>query len=82
MTPKPRDNFFGELSSGRFNFRDGAGQLILHPEEIFPIFRQDAKGFLEVLGTGFFITKSGIFVTAKHRFGRCFRSEGKANPFS
>ena len=55
MNTRDRDSFFGELTSGRWNFRDGAGQQIVHPEEIFPIFRQDSSGFVEVLGTGFFI---------------------------
>lgn len=44
-------------------------------EAIFPICEQMPDGEIKYLGTGFFITNNGIFVTAKHVI------EGTKNPF-
>src|ERR1035437_3843089 len=43
---------------------------------IFPIVRYDVKGNMHLLGTGFFITSTGLFVTARHVLKAPFDSEG------
>ena len=50
----------------RFTVRASNGALCDPNEAIFPIFRTDKNGKLHLLGTGFFITRFGWFVTAKH----------------
>lgn len=47
-------------------FRDGNGMPVHGNEAIFPIIRMLDEETIEILGTGFFISYNGLFVTAKH----------------
>jgi Trypsin-like peptidase domain len=42
---------------------------------IFPILVQEAEGVMRLVGTGFFLTKIGHFITAKHIFEEAFDFE-------
>jgi hypothetical protein len=46
--------------------RTGDGNPINPGHAIFPIVRYDTGGRMDLLGTGFFITTNGLFVTARH----------------
>jgi hypothetical protein len=45
---------------------DGDGRPVDPKQAIFPIIKQLECGSFELIGTGFFITSNGIFVTARH----------------
>jgi len=57
----------------RYITRDGSGNFFDPHRAIFPIFSQREKGTSELIGTGFFITELGHFVTARHVF---FKKDG------
>lgn len=48
------------------DFKDSEGNLHKGEDVIFPILTKDKNGNFEFLATGFFISASGDFVTAKH----------------
>lgn len=55
----------GETPYECFSVREDG--VALDPNEaIFPIVTQDESGLFRLIGTGFFISQNGIFVTAKH----------------
>jgi hypothetical protein len=56
----------GAADKKHFTVRARNGQIADPNEIIFPIFRIDADGLLHFLATGFFISRLGWFVTAKH----------------
>jgi hypothetical protein len=56
----------GEAPEGRFGLRTGTGVQVEPYFSIFPIIRVDADGRIDLLGTGFFISKYGLFLTARH----------------
>lgn len=55
------------------------GRLADPNEVIFPIFRTDSNGLLHFLATGFFVTRYGWFVTAKHVIEDVLDDRGKPN---
>jgi hypothetical protein len=44
---------------------------------IFPVVRFGADGLMDLLGTGFFISTNGLFVTARHVLSAPFDSRGR-----
>ncbi len=56
----------GAATDGRVRSLDGEGTTVEPTSAIFPILRQTKEGYYYLVGTGFFITNNGIFVTAKH----------------
>lgn len=73
---KVREPFVGEDINRRWGFRDGSGKQADAQDSVFPILRQRPTAQWEVVGTGFFITKTGIFVTAKHVLEAVFERKG------
>jgi hypothetical protein len=63
MEPK---NLKGTVPKGKIDAVDGDGNVIDPSKAIFPILKENNHGNFYLVGTGFFITDSGIFVTAKH----------------
>lgn len=59
------DKKFGSSPSDEFTVLDGDNQLRDPNEIIFPLMKQ-INGRIELVGTGFFIAKFGLFMTAKH----------------
>ncbi len=55
----------GELEPGMIGFVNENGEQVEN-EAVFPIFKQHHSGEWELIGTGFFISPAGFFVTAKH----------------
>lgn len=66
----------GEAVPGAYGIRAGNGRPTDPGHGIFPIVRYDAQGRMHLLGTGFFITTTGLFVTARHVLMDTFDSEG------
>lgn len=57
----------GESSPGQFGFRTGDGvQIEDGSPAIFPVVKTSPDGTIDLIGTGFFVTTVGVFVTAKH----------------
>jgi len=56
----------GESSEGTLIMRAPDGSLANPNEAIFPIVAFDNAGKIVVIGTGFFISSNGLFVTAAH----------------
>lgn len=56
----------GEAATGKFGIRSGDGVPKDASRAIFPIIRVYPGGEIDLLGTGFFISTSGLFVTARH----------------
>jgi hypothetical protein len=55
----------GEADLGRFAVIDGTGTPADPTEAIVPILK-DINGYVQLIGTGFFITNTGLIATAKH----------------
>jgi|GEM_PF-539556 len=68
----------GEERSGRYSFRNIDGQPRLQTDAIFPIFKNGEDGECHLVGTGFFITHNGVFVTAKHVLKDAFDRDGNS----
>ena len=67
----------GEVELGKYRARTGDGVEASLQRAIFPIVRYDSDGKLHLVGTGFFITTNGLFITAKHvLMDGVFDSEG------
>lgn len=56
----------GESAPDRFGFRTGAGEPAEGGPAIFPVIRHHIDGKIDLLGTGFFVSNNGLFVTARH----------------
>ena len=62
----------GEAAPNQFGFRGGDGSIGEGARAIFPIIRQCSDGTIDLLGTGFFISQNGIFVSARHVLDAAF----------
>jgi Trypsin-like peptidase domain len=67
----------GEAAPGRYGVRTGDGVSTDPSRAIFPIVRFMAESKVELLGTGFFISTNGLFVTARHVLSAPFDSKGR-----
>jgi Trypsin-like peptidase domain len=56
----------GEAPAGAYSAKDGDGEEANFDQSIFPIIWSDDRGHFHLLGTGFYITTNGLFVTARH----------------
>lgn len=68
----------GAADRGAWSFKSDAGSP-KKPDTIFPIFRQEPENNnkLTLLGTGFYITTTGLFLTARHVLMDVFDAHGK-----
>jgi hypothetical protein len=66
----------GEAVPGKFGLRTGDGLEADPSSAIFPIVKYDAAGVMDLLGTGFFISTVGLFVTARHVLSDPFDRRG------
>jgi hypothetical protein len=67
----------GEAAAGAYGMRTRGGNSTDPGFAIFPIVRQEAEGKIRLIGTGFFITTGGIFVTAAHVLKDVFDAKGR-----
>lgn len=74
MNPK---ELKGSPPKGSFIAVDGAGSVADLSHTVFPILKDVGGGKLELIGTGFFIAESGIFLTAKHVLLDVMDGDGK-----
>jgi hypothetical protein len=58
-------NLFGEARHGDYGVTTGEGAPTQPDLGVFPIVRHD-ENRIRMIGTGFFVTTNGLFVTAKH----------------
>ncbi len=56
----------GAAPQGLFKAIDGNGYAIDPGKAICPIFRQENDNSLKLIGTGFYVSNNGIFITAAH----------------
>jgi trypsin-like peptidase len=56
----------GEAAEDAYSARNEAGNKTDFDQSIFPIMRTDDHGRFHLLGTGFYITVNGLFITARH----------------
>ncbi|MGA3373155.1 MAG: hypothetical protein ABSC48_15485 [Terracidiphilus sp.] len=56
----------GEAMPGKFGFGTRDGNHVDANRVIFPIIRYTPDNQIDLLGTGFFISTNGLFVTARH----------------
>jgi hypothetical protein len=68
----------GAAEREHFTVRASNGKLSDPNEAVFPIFRAGIDGRLHFLATGFFITRLGWFVTAKHVVDDVLNEKGEA----
>jgi hypothetical protein len=66
----------GEAAPGDYGVRTVEGSPAEPSQAIFPIVRYDPQSHMHLLGTGFFITPTGLFVTARHVLLDAFDSLG------
>ena len=55
--------------------RLGDGQIISATSGVVPILQELEKGKLQVIGTGFYITRYGLFLSARHVFDHILESD-------
>jgi len=67
----------GEAEPGAYKSVTGDGAPIAARNAIFPILRIDTRDKVHLLGTGFFITTNGLFVTARHVLMDALDSQGR-----
>lgn len=58
----------GEADQSLFKVNSSRGDEVDPKEAIFPILKTKKDGATQMLGTGFFVTRTGIFISAKHIF--------------
>ena len=63
----------GELPADAWNFVGSHGPLPNLVGHTFPILTQNTHGLWNLVGTGFYISSDGLFVTAKHVIQDVFR---------
>lgn len=56
----------GEADPNSWDFEGGHGPLPNPVGHTFPLLKHDAEGQWHLIGTGFYISNDGLFVTAKH----------------
>jgi hypothetical protein len=56
----------GESAPDQFGFISGDGIAVDGSPAVFPIIRSYPDGKIDLLGSGFFISTNGLFVTARH----------------
>ncbi len=66
----------GEADQSLFTVKASNGDDVDPKEAIFPILKHEGNGLIKFLGTGFFVTRLGFFVSAKHVFEDVLDSEG------
>jgi hypothetical protein len=66
----------GEAAPGAYGFRTDKGEPVDPDLAVFPIVKY-VDGKVHLIGTGFFITTHGIFVTAKHVLMDPFDRDGR-----
>jgi hypothetical protein len=67
----------GEASPDAYGIRTGDGKSANPTHAIFPIVRYDAENRMHLIGTGFFISINGLFVTARHVLMDVFDANGQ-----
>lgn len=63
MQPK---NLRGVKEEGHYKAKNGDGDFVDPAFAIFPIMKTNKNGIVSLVGTGFFISNNGLFLTAKH----------------
>src|SRR5437867_2570753 len=64
--PPEHPHLHGEAPRGLYGFEDETGAPVEGGEAIIPLLELIDDSQWRLIGTGFFITGSGLFVTAKH----------------
>jgi hypothetical protein len=67
----------GEAAPGAYGVSTADGAPADPCHSVFPIVRYDSNGRMHLLGTGFFITTVGLFVTARHVLLDTFDEKGR-----
>ena len=66
----------GTCGNNSWSFSSGC-QAISDPREaVFPIIKHDSDGGIDFIGTGFYISTSGLFVTARHVLHEAIDGQG------
>jgi len=66
----------GEAEQTHFTVRASNGDNVDPKEAIFPILKHEEDGSVKFLGTGFFVTRLGFFVSARHVFEDVLDAKG------
>ena len=67
----------GEAAPDRYGVRTGDGDSSDPSYAIFPIIRYDTLGHVHLVGTGFYVSTNGLFVTARHVLMATFDAKGR-----
>ncbi|MDQ3777021.1 MAG: serine protease [Pseudomonadota bacterium] len=65
----------GEADLNTWDFEAGNGPLPNPMGHTFPLLKHDAEGQWRLIGTGFYISNEGLFVTAKHVIDDLFEGD-------
>lgn len=77
-----RPPLYGQAPRGRYSARTGDGQKADLGHAIFPIVTQQQDGLFVAIGTGFFVSENGVFITAAHVVEAVLDEKGNAaGPF-
>jgi hypothetical protein len=69
----------GEADQSLFTVKTGNGDDVDPKEAIFPILKHEENRDVKFIGTGFFVTRLGFFVSARHVFEDVLDSNGSLN---
>ena len=68
------------ITATEWRFVTDAGEVLARSDAVFPIVRHEEDA-ISIIGTGFYISNNGVFVSAKHCFEDCGVIASQ-NPFS
>lgn len=69
----------GEADQSLFTVKTNKGDDVDPKEAIFPILKHEKNGAVRFIGTGFFVTRLGFFISARHVFEDVLDSRGNVN---
>ena len=79
MVPLPLG---GEADPNAWHFAASHGPLPNPVGHTFPLMSHDAKGMWRLIGTGFYVSADGLFVTAKHVIEDVWTEAGQTAPLA
>lgn len=82
MPNRPLSNLGGEASPDSWDFTSSHGPLPYSVGHTFPLLTHDPAGVWQLVGTGFYVSDNGLFVTAGHVIDEVIHGEKQVAPLA
>jgi hypothetical protein len=80
--PEPLSPLEGELDPNHWDFMAAHGPLPNPVGHTFPLLAHDSDGLWRLVGTGFYVSGSGLFVTAAHNIEDVLTDDQQVQPLA